>query len=121
MNDKKKAAAKEWIATILSNDENIPISELTYRLGGAIGPVSQNTVLEWLEEIKREKQAAIHLPNFDDDPYGYITPALDEDEEDDSGLSGEFEEEDDDGLPDPSDYEEDDHYVETFRDRRLDQ
>jgi len=26
-----------------------------------------------------------------------------------------------DGLPDPSDYEEDDHYVETFRDRRLDQ
>lgn len=33
----------------------------------------------------------------DDDPYGYgyITPALDEDEEDDSGLSGEFEEEDD--------------------------
>lgn len=58
----------------------------------------------------------------DDDPYGYITPALDEDEEDDSGLSGELEEDDEgDGLPDPSDYEEDDHYVETFRDRRLDQ
>ena len=28
----------------------------------------------------------------DDDPYGYITPALDEDEEDDSGFSDEFEE-----------------------------
>ncbi|MEG3899938.1 MULTISPECIES: hypothetical protein [unclassified Microcoleus] len=31
----------------------------------------------------------------DTDPYGYATPALDEDEEDDSGLSGEFEEDDD--------------------------
>jgi len=86
----------------------------------------------------------------DDDPYGYITPALDEDEEDDSGLSGDFEDEDEDDADDTiyqfalatssaekianGEFEDGDIYhgcdgddfdpyyeVETFRDRRLDQ
>jgi hypothetical protein len=45
-----------------------------------------------IELLKIEAQGE----DIDADPYGYITPALDEDEEDDSGLSKEFKVEEDD-------------------------
>lgn len=60
------------------------------------------------------------IAEVETDPYGYTTPALDEDEEDDTGLSGELEEDDTYHGCDGDDF--DPYYgVETFRDRRLDQ
>lgn len=109
-----------------------------------------NTILNCVSCSDREEAAYREevYGEIEADPYGYITPALDEDEEDDSGLSGEFEEEDDAddtiyqfALAASSaekiangEFEDGDIYhgcdgddfdpyldVETFRDRRLDQ
>jgi hypothetical protein len=86
-----------------------PQGELSEKVKQAIEIIKRKTpgtkiqiAIEMLDSLldKNYENRGPGLPDPDDydeerdDPYGYITPALDEDDEDDSGLSGVDEDED---------------------------